>query len=146
MITNLINKLKQFEDGLTNGDTFKEVILQNEETIINMNVERQLYLQGVNALNVKIDSYMPYRQITIAIKHEKNQPVDRVTLRDTGAFHRDFKIAVSRENFYIYSNNDKAKDLKKKYGAIFGLIDENLLELIENIIHPFMLNKLKQTL
>lgn len=114
-----------------------EIIVENEAYIIDMNAEEQLFEQGVNNLGVSISDYQPYTSFTIKIKHMKNQPTDRVTLRDTGDFHSSFYLLVGTEQFEIKASDPKTEDLIKKYGRqILGLTNENIKELIWQYIYP----------
>lgn len=71
-----------------------------------------------------------YRPKTIALKLAKGQPVDRVTLRDTGKFYRGQYIKYSVDKFEITSRDRKRNKLVNKYegnrgGDIFGLTPAN---------------------
>ena len=148
MISTLLERVKRFNSDLTEGKIFQEVIKENENVIIDMNAENQLFEKGVNALGVSISSYRPYSDKTVEIKKMKGQPFNRVTLRDTGDFHSAFFVRVSRENFSIDSTDWKTKKLVKKYGDqkgdIFGLTDENLTELITEYVAPEVLEIAKK--
>lgn len=144
LIEDLRDRVKAFNDKLTNGTYIRSIIEENDGYIIDMNAEQQLYEQGVNTYGVKIMDYKPYRPLTIRIKREKGQPIDRVTLRDTGDFQSSFYLEVGNEQFEIKANDWKTDDLIKKYGReILGLTDENLSELIWNFIYPDILEKAK---
>ena len=73
-----------------------------------------------------------YSTLTISIKRQKGQPTNRVTLRDTGEFYRDFEVRFFNDYFAIFSNDDKTEKLERKYGKdIFGLTNQNILEVAE---------------
>lgn len=147
MIQNLINKLKQYSEDLQQGKYIAKVCMDNEDFITDLNANKQLFEEGENALGVKIDSYMPYSQVTIAIKHQKGQPVNRVTLRDTGAFEKSFIIHCDSKQIIIFARDPKTKKLSKKYGAeIFGLTSENKNLLIWSKIYPYLKNELLKLL
>ena len=144
LIEDLRDRVKAFNDRLTNGTYIKDIIEENDDYIIEMNEQDQLYDSGINTSGVKIMSYKPYKPLTIRIKKEKGQPVDRVTLRDTGDFQSSIYLEVGNEQFEIKANDWKTDDLIKKYGReILGLTDENLLDLIWNFIYPDILEKAK---
>ena len=85
---------------------------------------------------------------TEAIKKEKGQPTDRVTLKDTGEFHRSIFVKFEGDKIIIDSDNDLRDKLVKKYGAtIFGLTKQNkqaLIKIIEKRLNKWAINKLKQ--
>lgn len=144
LIEDLRDRVKRFNDRLTNGTYIKAIIEENDAYIVDMNTEQQLYEQGVNTYGVKIMDYKPYKPLTIRIKKEKGQPIDRVTLRDTGDFQSSFYLEVGNEQFEIKANDWKTDGLIKKYGReILGLTDENLSELIWHFIYPDILEKAK---
>lgn len=144
MIKQLINSVKEFNERLTNGDYISEVIKDNEVLIIELNTEEQLYEEGINILGVKIDDYAPYQPETIYYKRERGQPTNRVTLRDEGDFHNSFYLEIGKEQFEIKASDEKTEQLKKKYGKILGLTDENVNELRIYVL-DFLLNKLNET-
>lgn len=138
IIENLQKRVEAFRDSI--NVTIRETITDNEAFIIDMNVEDQLYQQGVNRNAVPISDYAPYRELTISIKRVKNQPTNRVTLRDTGDFHSSFYLQIGEDAFAIDARDSKTDDLIKKYGRqILGLTDENLTELIREYIYPSLI-------
>lgn len=100
-IIDLKSRVVTFNEGLVSGMYIQRIITDNEAYIVDMNAEIQLYEEGVNRLGVSIMDYAPYRPLTIAIKEEKGQPTNRVTLRDTGDFESSFYIEVGDRQFEI---------------------------------------------
>jgi hypothetical protein len=138
-ISELRDNLKQFKENI--NIYIKEIIIENEAYIIDMNAEIQLFEQGVNSLGVSIMDYMPYSPITIEIKKEKGQPFNRVTLRDEGDFESSFLIDARNDEFEIKASDWKTQMLKKDYGdEIMGLTDENKGEVIWSYIYPEIRN------
>lgn len=138
-------KLKAFLDGI-NTKT-KEIIESNDTVIRYMNAYDQLFEKGIDRLGEEIWRYRPYTGNTIAIKILKNQPVDRVTLKDTGAFYESLRVKVYSDSFEIYSVDVKASDIIEKYGdEILGLTNENLNILTWDYIHPEIINYLRENL
>lgn len=88
-----------------------------------------------------------YKPFTVAIKKEKQQPTDRVTLKDTGEFHRSIFVKFTKDTIIIDSDNDLRDKLVEKYGAaIFGLTKQNkqaLIRIIERRLNRWAINKLK---
>lgn len=127
-------------DELRNGHLMQSLIEQNADWIADCVREKQLYEKGENAAGISIADYMPYKPLTIQIKTEKRQPTDRVTLRDTGDFHKSIHVEADQTYFEIVADDWKTDDLKFKYGDnILGLTDENLNELLWKKIYPEML-------
>ncbi|MGL5979410.1 MAG: hypothetical protein ACRCZY_00745 [Phocaeicola sp.] len=131
----LIERLKGFESGII--EAIADVVKQYEHTIVEMNIQDQLYDKGINKDGVKLSDANPYKPMTVRIKIEKNQPVDRVTLRDEGDFHNSFYLEYTEEGFEIKASDYKSDDLANKYGKeIFGLTDESFKEFNEIYIQP----------
>lgn len=145
-IEQLQKRVETFDMNLNNGVYVRDIIDDGMTTafIIDANAEEQLYMQGVNRLGVDIMDYMPYTPLTIAIKEEKGQPTNRVTLRDEGDFESSFFLEVGEKQFEIKAGDFKTDDLIKKYGRqILGLTNENIAILIWQYIYPDLLAKAK---
>ena len=141
-ITDLRQRVVELRNGLQNGSIMQHIIGNNEDVICRMNADQQLYEQGVNAYAVPIMDYKPYTPTTIFLKEQKHQPTDRVTLRDTGAFHRSFYVDANDKEFVIRATDEKTPSLVRKYGReIMGLTPENKTDLTWRYIFP----ELRQT-
>lgn len=82
--------------------------------------QRLQLFQGIGADDLKI--IPSYSAKTKRIKITKGQPIDRVTLRDTGAFYAGIRIDVVGEVIRTDSINEKSQDLQGRYGGeIFGM-------------------------
>jgi transcriptional regulator len=81
-----------------------------------------------------------YKDSTIRIKIEKGQPVDRVTLKDTGAFYAGVKVEVKVDTISIFSTDSKSEKLEKEYskanGGIFGLSKPFKREYLNEALRP----------
>ncbi|WP_128547212.1 hypothetical protein [Larkinella soli] len=105
-----------------------EVIEENSDYIRRLNQER-LY-RGENVDGSPIEP--AYKPLTIAIKRRKNQPTDRVTLRDKGGFYDKIFTKVFDRTFSVDDSDPKAEGLKKKYGdGILGLSEDDKAELAD---------------
>lgn len=143
-ITDLRNRVANFNEALTSGRLIQNIIWDNEAYIVDLNAEEQLYEQGINRLGVEIANYAPYSPVTIAIKEAKGQPTNRVTLRDEGDFESSFFLEVGDKQFEIKASDFKTEDLIRKYGRqILGLTDENIAILIWQYIYPDLINEAK---
>lgn len=147
MISGLINKFKKVGEELDTGEIAKKIVRDNDNILIDMNAQDQLYAKGVNRLGVRIDEYQPYRPLTIQVKIEKRQPYDRVTLKDTGEFYESFYVETAEDRFYIKASDEKTNWLIKKYGAeIFGLTNDSLAEFINDYVKDEAYNRVKEIL
>lgn len=143
-ITDLRNRVANFNEALTSGRLIQNIIWDNEAYIVDLNAEEQLYEQGINRLGVEIADYAPYSPVTISIKEAKGQPTNRVTLRDEGDFESSFFLEVGDKQFEIKASDFKTEDLIRKYGRqILGLTDENIAILIWQYIYPDLINEAK---
>lgn len=147
MITNLLDRVKKVKEALDSGRIAKEIVRDNDNILIDMNAQDQLFAKGVNRLGVRIDEYRPYSPFTIKVKIEKRQPYDRVTLKDTGEFYDSFYVETAEDRFYIKASDEKTDWLIKKYGAeIFGLTNESLAEFINYYVKDEAAKKVKEIL
>lgn len=117
-------------------DDFPALILRlvrlNEAFVVSLNVDRQLYEQGVDGNGDFVAP--PYRPSTIRRKIRKGQPTNRVTLKDKGDFHGSFYLIFREGEFEISAKDPKRERLVRKYGKpIFGLTEESLDLLRERL-------------
>lgn len=144
-ISELKNRVIEFNNGIQSGRIIQMIIQNNEAEIVDMNAEEQLFEQGVNNLGVELMDYAPYSPVTIEIKEAKGQPTNRVTLRDEGDFESSFFLEINERQFEIKAADWKTEELIKKYGRqILGLTDENIRELIWGLIYPDLLAEAKK--
>lgn len=145
-ILGLLSIAETVERNLSDGNYTRKALEQNQQRIVEMNVE-QLYDYGMNSLGIRIDTYEPYSPYTVRIKQEKGQPYDRVTLRDTGDFHKSFEVVFEPVGFYITATDYKTQDLIDRYGArIFGLTPENKQDLTIKYVVPVIREEIKREL
>ena len=145
-ILGLLSTVETVERNLNDGSYTKKALEQNQQKIVELNVE-QLYEYGVNSLGIRIDTYQPYTPYTVRIKQEKGQPYDRVTLRDTGDFHKSFEVVFDPNGFYLTATDWKTQELVDKYGGkIFGLIPENRKELVTEYVVPVVTEEIRKEL
>lgn len=101
--------------------------------IIELNTKNQLYDKGVNAKGESLGEYSLY---TRALKQERGQINDHVTLNDTGDFYNSFSVYLNGSNFIITANTIKdTSDLIADWGRdILGLNEESLKLLREKAL------------
>lgn len=143
-LRNISYRLRSFKDNLP--FMLEDIIKSNADVIISMIADDQLYDKGINGLGKEIMDYRPYTASTIRKKRKRGQPADRVTLRDTGDFHKSMYIVFEPDGFYITSSDYKTKYLISRYKEeIFRLTNENLTKLIRSCIKKELIKRLKQT-
>ena len=137
VIADKIQAIEKWQD-----DAERHVIAearQFERYILRSNTEEQLYRRGQDSDGNEL--FPPYTPFTVQIKQAKGQPTDRVTLFDTGVFHASFFIDWKPTEFEIYARDSKTPKLAGKYGPeIFGLDDNSLQDLIDNLRDPVIEN------
>ena len=110
-----------------------------QDYILSLNRWSQLYDEGIDSEGNKLRSQFAkfgraYSDTTTIIKEKKGQPTDRVTLYDTGAFYRSFRVRIGSDEFEIEANSKKdSGDLIETWGPVLGLTDESLQFVINAI-------------
>ena len=136
----LISRLKNFQDEMIK--VIEDVIRENEDFIIALNYEDQLYDRGVDRDDVPLKP--SYAESTIKRKKRKNQITSHVTLRDEGVFHKSFYIYYGEDNFEIMTSDPIEPILKWMYNEkILGLTDSNKQYVFEKIVFPAINEKIK---
>lgn len=118
-----------------------------KEAIIYLNTEKQLYL-GKDKLGQDLESIGgDYSPFTKDIKSALGQPIDRVTLRDTGTFYESFEVNSFANYIEITANPFKdGVDLQQRWGFnIIGLNEEHKTWLI-NEIKVRLIQEIKATI
>ena len=142
---NLEYRLRRFKDSLP--ELLEDIIMDKEDVIVSAIANDQLYRRGINGKGEKIMDYMPYTATTVKIKKRKGQPTTRVTLRDTGDFHKSMFVVFDSDGFYITASDDKTQSLIEKYGSeIFRLTDKNFNRIIRSHIRKELVKRLKQSI
>lgn len=139
----LISDIKKFQESW--DKVVLDIIYERETDIVRYVSEIQLFMEGVRGEDgAFIMDYDPYSPATIEIKQRKGQPTDRVTLRDTGDFHKSFYIEYGDDEFTITAEDWKTPKLMDRYGGgIMNLTDEHLRSLKVGILKPELINQLK---
>ena len=144
-LRNLEYRLRIFKDSLPT--LLEDIVRSKEDVIVSAIANDQLYRRGINGRGEKIMDYAPYATRTIENKKRKGQPTTRVTLRDTGDFHKSMYVVFDSEGFYITSDDEKAKYLVEKYGReIYRLTDKNFTRIIRSHIRKELAKRLKQAI
>lgn len=142
-IGGILDGARKFLADVESGRIPQNVFQLYEKDIVALNTDVQLFEKGENALGVSMKTYAPYKPVTIQIKRDKGQPTDRVTLRDTQAFHKSFFIYADNKAAWFKATNKKSQKLYDKYGEIFGLTVENRNKVAWEYLYPLLLTELK---
>lgn len=147
-ITEVYRRVKQ----LNLGREVPAIIRRTKDRIVEIQQD-QMY-EGKTSRGTRIfpdgQPWMIYAPLTIYLKtHERTppQPVDRVTLKDTGAFYRGITVKnINRDKFEITSTSRKTKKLEERYGKIiFGLDKESRAQYIEESFRPQLNEYIEET-
>lgn len=128
----IIKKLKRVDEAFLMKKLFMDKTFR--QMIISLNTQSQLYDDGIDSRGIKLEDIGgAYSEYTKMLKEAKGQPIDRVTLRDTGEFHESFRVNLVGGDIKITAKTLKDDtDLLKEWGPdILGLTDENLQLLID---------------
>lgn len=88
----------------------------------------------------------PYSAFTTQQKILKGQQIDPMNLKDTGGFRDDILIRMKRKFAFLESEDEKNKELQKRYGKlVFGLFPEHE-EMVLNLIYKLYTNEAKKAL
>lgn len=142
-IGGILDGARKFLADVESGRITQNVFQLYEKDIVALNTDVQLFERGENALGVSMKTYAPYKPVTIQIKRDKGQPTDRVTLRDTQAFHKSFFIYADNKAAWFKATNKKSQKLYDKYGEIFGLTVENRNKVAWDMLYPMLMVELK---
>lgn len=119
-----------------------------KQEIIRLNTQEQLFKLGIDAQGEKLVSAFAhfghvYSDYTMLLKEQKGQPIDRVTLKDSGDFYESFRVILEGDDIVITANTLKDdNDLIEVWGEdIIGLTEENLQIIIDKareILIPYL--------
>jgi hypothetical protein len=128
-----IQQLRDIQKSL--NKEAEKIAIKYKEQILDYIREKQLFEQGIDGKGLFLADKNPYKPFTIAIKQQKGQPTNRVTLEDTGSFYRGFDLIFTDQNAIgVFSRDEKTPELIEKYGAdIFIFTNENIEEINSNI-------------
>ena len=139
----MFNKIRSFVDDIESSvyRVLKETINENDYIIIDMITQDQLFEQGIdgtgNKIKNQITGELGYRRFTIQVKISKNQPIDRITLKDTGSFYDSINVVGTDDELVVSSNIGITPDVIEKYGIdVLRPTRENLEEFINEYYLP----------
>lgn len=132
----IAEKIKAIKEFQSQRDQILLALVKDRSGVVVLMNQDQLY----DGFDGNGDQIAPrYRPSTIATKKRKGQPYNRVTLKDEGDYHESLFIEFGEDYFELKSRDEKRVYLERKYGnTIYGLIEENLNALIEDIEDDFI--------
>ena len=129
----LVENFTQSQEKIMN-----DCVNNSSETILDANRD-QLFSGKDKQGKEIIPEYTP---TTIAIKKEKGQPTDRVTLKDTGDWHRSLFMKTESNKIFIDSDHELTDKLLEKYDrgndTILGIPQNKKTDINESIMDKFI--------
>ena len=129
----LVENFTQSQEKIMN-----DCINNSSETILDANRD-QLFSGKDKQGKEIIPEYTP---TTITIKKEKGQPTDRVTLKDTGEWHRSLFMKTESNKIFIDSDHELTDKLLEKYDrwndTILGIPQNKKTDINESIMDKFI--------
>ena len=142
-ITDKIEKLQAFNPREVAEESFTETA----ETYADFNAEQMFSGQTAEDTQITLEGRKGYRKTTFDIKRSKGQPTDRITLRDTGAFHRGLYARIQGNKILTGSTDSKADEIEERTGKqIFGLNEGNKKTFATGVFLRAILAKAKAKL
>ena len=109
-----MNSFEQLSNNISGFDLDHYLELwfdDNTEFIADLNRQRLLEegtdVEGKEIRTFKAEQGEVYSAFTIGMKNQSGQPTDKVTLFDTGEFHKSFKVDSNKKGFIIEGEDEK---------------------------------------
>lgn len=129
----LVENFTQSQEKIMN-----DCINNSSETILDANRD-QLFSGKDKQGKEIIPEYTPK---TISKKKKKRQPTDRVTLKDTGEWHRSLFMKTESNKIFIDSEHELTDKLLEKYDrgndTILGIPQNKKTDINESIMDKFI--------
>lgn len=127
-----------------------KVLKENESELVDLITDKQLFQKGIDGEGKFLFDLVPYTPFTQQIKRAKNQPSNRVTLKDEGDFHRSFFLRTEKFPVKADARDSKRDELAFKYGEeIFDFAEETIPDVnnqIESDVIQMMQNGIERAL
>lgn len=115
------------------GDMALQSVHDRDAEIIDTVTDDQLFAKGIDGTGKKIKpKYTPF---TRAIKKQKGQPDNRVTLKDSGDFYNSVFMDKTPFPVQLSATDEKTPDLFRKYGGgILAMTKKNKTTLANGLV------------
>jgi hypothetical protein len=131
-----IDKLLSNIDNLDLNDILFAMWSRNDtqDYIVELNTVEQLYNEGIRSDDSEIGQYTDNTKQMKTVGSGDSR-IDHITLKDTGAFYKSFKIKPNKKGFKIIANPNKDDtNLFEEFGVdIVGLTKDNVFKLLDFI-------------
>lgn len=148
-----MSKLENLQKALqkVDYDSILNDVLKDTNTPEEL-VKKRLNEKGERSTGVKIKTKRAHRGVyanaTIFIKMRKGQPYDRVTLKDTGDFHKSIEKKLLKDAFNLEGDSEKPDgniEDNVDLTNVLNLSDDELTELVKEI-RPDYIQKIRNTI
>lgn len=147
-------------------ETIERTLPQWVQDVLTANRGEILYLQSEQLMDGKAsdgndirpyyseDSYFQtraqmewYRNWKQQITPNPNRNPDAPNLYIDGTFHSELAVMFDTDGFTVDGGTAYAKSIVNKYGiGSFGLTDDNLNRIYENVVAPYLMRMINETL
>lgn len=142
-ISEKIARIQAFDPLAVAEEAFNET----SGSYADLNAEQMFAGQTADDRVITLDGRKGYSRTTFEIKKKKGQPTDRITLRDTGAFHRGLYATLKNGKIITSSTDSKADEIEERTGKqIFGLNEGNKKTFATGVFLRRVLAKSKRRL
>ena len=137
-LTSKIEGLKAIESQ--SNLLISTLIKVREKMIVAANVEQMNSGERAEKGRKILPRYAPS---TVKYKRRKGQPFNRVTLKDSGDFHKSVYVTFTNKGFVLGARDSKVKYIEPKYTPeIYGLNEDNIKKL-QDIVKGDMIKLVK---
>ena len=122
-----------------------DALEKTKEIALDIITDDQLFDKGIDGDGNQLP--LPYAPFTIDIKKALGQPVNRITLKDTGAFYDGFFGNVKGDDIIIGSSDSKSSQLHNDWGkSISSMTKANTEKYARENVLPILQDSLRKAL
>ena len=138
------DKIRAIEQIGNSLHTMTRAIVGNNVVFLTWAVGEQMYEKGKDGYGKSLGRYSPY---TVKKKKSKGQRYDHITLRDTGAFHKELQAVLDDDGFSLYSRDGKSeKWIIPRWGESIFRPDDETLDMLKDEIRQQLTQTIKKKL